>query len=93
MRVRNSGDEDQDALRLPTTGSLIRRRALGTEAVYRVVGQNDRGVEVETVMAPGLAPGARFTLAIEDVIAMRDPDDLSSSAQPVRRRVASHRYA
>jgi len=52
-------------------GQLVRRRMLGTDATYRVVGQNARGVEVEVVEAPGLTPGDRFTFALEDVAVMR----------------------
>ncbi|HEX4008877.1 MAG TPA: hypothetical protein VHX62_02645 [Solirubrobacteraceae bacterium] len=54
----------------PETGQLLKRNLLGSEAIYRVVGENDRGVEVEVVSAPGLQAGVRFTFALDDVLAM-----------------------
>ena len=51
-------------------GQVLRRKALGTETLYRVIGENARGVEVEVVSAPGLVPGFRFTIAIDDATAM-----------------------
>ena len=44
---------------------------LGSDAVYRVVGQNERGVEVEVIEAPGLQAGSRFTFTLDDVRAMQ----------------------
>jgi hypothetical protein len=57
-----------------TDGLLIQRSALGSEATYRIVGENDRGVEVEVVQAPGLEPNTRFTFSTADVIQMTDPE-------------------
>jgi hypothetical protein len=54
----------------PGSGTLLKRSLLGTDAVYRVVGRNERGFEVEVVEAPGLSPGSRFTFTREDVLAM-----------------------
>jgi hypothetical protein len=60
----------------PHVGQVLRRRALGTTALYRVIGQNTRGVEVEVVDAPGLKPGTRFTFTLKDVLAMDYLDSL-----------------
>ncbi len=58
---------------VPAPGTLIRRVALGSEATYRIMGENDRGVEVEVVEAPGLEPRTRFTFTTADVIEMAAP--------------------
>jgi hypothetical protein len=54
----------------PQVGQLVAREMLGTEAVYRVLGENDRGIEVEVVRVPGLRPGSRFTFTLDAVLAM-----------------------
>ena len=41
---------------------LLKHRALGTEAVYRVLDVADRLVSVEVVDAPGLEQGTRFQI-------------------------------
>jgi hypothetical protein len=69
-RIRGVGD----ARGLPPEGQLVARQMLGTDAVYRVVGENDRGIEVEVVRVPGLRPGSRFTFALEAVLAMNAVD-------------------
>ena len=51
-------------------GQILRRHALGTEALYRVIEENARGIEVEVVSAPGLVPGSRLTIAIDHAMAM-----------------------
>jgi hypothetical protein len=78
----SSGSREQDRQNEPrgfvvdkldtSDGLLIQRSALGTEATYRIVGENDRGIEVEVVEAPGLEPNTRFTFATADVIEMKD---------------------
>jgi hypothetical protein len=60
----------------PQPGEVLRRKALGTTALYRVVGENERGIEVEVIDAPGLAPGSRFTFSLRDVLAMDRLDSL-----------------
>ena len=78
---------------LPPSGTLIRRVALGSEATYRVLSENRRGVEVEVVEAPGLQPGARFTFTIDDVVAMTDLSAGNRNARAVRPSVPRRRYA
>ena len=78
---------------LPPAGTLIRRIALETEATYRVLGENQRGVQVEVVDAPGLQPGARFTFAVDDVIAMTDRSEGDPVRRPVRLGVPRRRFA
>jgi hypothetical protein len=79
-------------------GLLIQRVALGSEATYRIVGENDRGVEVEVVEAPGLEPNTRFTFSTADVIKMTDPegsraDRARRANRAVRLGVAKRHYA
>ncbi|MGH2851199.1 MAG: hypothetical protein ACRDLP_11345 [Solirubrobacteraceae bacterium] len=47
---------------LPFKGKLLRHRALGTDACYRVVRWSDPTVEVEVVSAPALSSGTRLRL-------------------------------
>ena len=47
-----------------STGLLLRRRALGTDSIYRVRTATGPIVEVEVVEAPGMKPGARIELCI-----------------------------
>ena len=55
---------------LPAVG-LLRRRALGSEALYRVIGRLDvELVEVEAVSVPGLARGARLRITAAAAAAM-----------------------
>ena len=51
-------------------GAVVRQRLLGTDALYRIIGLNDRGIEVEVIEAPKLAAGSRFTFAPRDVDGM-----------------------
>jgi hypothetical protein len=76
MSESRSSNNDGSARALPATGQLLKRRALGTDALYRVVGENSRGVEVEVIDAPGLTPGARYTFSRKDVLAMDAIDSL-----------------
>lgn len=55
---------------MPESGQLVRRRMLGSDAIYRVVGTNPRGIELEVVHVPGLKAGSRYTFLPEDVAAM-----------------------
>ena len=66
-RASDSGGVHRDAL---TAGQLLKHRALGTDAFYRVLAENSRGAEVEVVDAPGLESGSRFTFSRKDVLAM-----------------------
>lgn len=72
----------------PAEGQLLKRTLLGSEAIYRVVGKNDRGVEVEVVRAPGLDAGSRFTFTLDDVLAMDllTPTEFRSRRSPRSRR-------
>jgi hypothetical protein len=49
---------------------LLRRRALGTEAVYRILDVDQVTVRVEVVRAPGLKPGMQLTFTREAAAAM-----------------------
>jgi hypothetical protein len=79
-RRGSRADNGPDDGRRLTRGQLVRRRLLRTEAVYRVIGENKRGVEVEVVEAEGLQPGSRFTFSVEDVMSMTavDPPQTAS---------------
>jgi hypothetical protein len=50
---------------------LLKHRALGTEAVYRVIDVADRLVSVEVVEAPGLEEGTRFQITRSAAKAMQ----------------------
>lgn len=74
-------------------GCLVRRRALGTEAVYRVVELSGGVATVTVVRAPGLDAGVRLRLARRDVEAMEpveepatDPTGPTSRSSELRRR-------
>ena len=68
---------------LPQPGQLLRRELLGSEAVYRVVGENERGIEVEVVDVQGLSAGSRFTFRMEEVLEMETlPAESTSSRRP-----------
>jgi hypothetical protein len=70
----------------------LRRRALGTEATYRVVGVDGDLVKAVVISAPGLQPGRDITFTIAAASRMRfaginDGDmvlaiDLSSTEWP-----------
>jgi hypothetical protein len=66
-RKRAASPRDRE---VPAPGQLLRRTLLGTTALYRVVGQDERGVVVEVVEVEGLRPGSRFTFSLEDVLTM-----------------------
>jgi hypothetical protein len=76
MSEPGSSNNGGPARELPAVGQLLKHRALGTDAIYRVVGKNSRGVEVEVIDAPGLTPGSRFTFSRTDVLAMDAIDSL-----------------
>jgi hypothetical protein len=50
---------------------LLKHRALGSEAVYRVIDVADRLVSVEVVDAPGLERGTRFQITRRAAKAMQ----------------------
>lgn len=62
-------------------GCLLRRSALGSEALYRVVEVHGDLVEVQVVSAPGLEPGTRIRLTTRDAAAMQPVDEPSPSAE------------
>ncbi len=47
-----------------STGLLLRRRALGSDSIYRVRAATGPTVQVEVVEAPGMKPGARIELCV-----------------------------
>ena len=53
---------------------LIRQCRLGTEAVYRVLAEDDQIVTAEVVRAPGLQPGAHVRLLASAARAMERLD-------------------
>jgi hypothetical protein len=65
---------------------FVRRRALGTEAVYEIVEEGPELVTVEVVVAPGLAAGTRVRLLASAARAMEevDPGQLARPPQPLR---------
>jgi hypothetical protein len=65
-------------------GEILRWRALGTEARYRVLGCSKDTVEVEVLDAPALAPGTRLRLTAEVAYAARQ-----AAAGPPRHAVPS----
>jgi hypothetical protein len=89
----NQRDGHRERPSVPPSGTLIRRLALGTEAVYRVLSENDQGVEVEVVDAPGLQPGARYTFMTADVIAMTRLTESERATYAPRRGVPRRRLA
>jgi len=52
---------------------VLRRSALRTDGVYRVLRRSGPTVEVEVITAPGLAPGTHVRLSAEAVRAMKGP--------------------
>ena len=64
------GDGAPEPQRNLIEGQLLKRRLLGTDALYRVIGENPRGIEVEVVDVRGLRAGSRFTFSRADVLAM-----------------------
>lgn len=76
MSDRRSGKSSGSDGEAPRPGQILRHRALGTTALYRVIGENPRGVEVEVVDAPGLQPGSQFTFGLNEVLAMDQIDSL-----------------
>jgi hypothetical protein len=53
--------------------SVLRRRALRSDGVYRILRRSGETVEVEVIKAPGLAPGTHVRLSAAAVRAMRGP--------------------
>ena len=77
---------------------LLRHRALGTEAVYRVIDVADRLVSVEVVEAPGLEQGTRFQITRSAAKAMEQirgdaVAEPNSSYSPFRTYDMRHRLA
>ncbi|MBV9467234.1 MAG: hypothetical protein JO206_15445 [Solirubrobacterales bacterium] len=68
----------------PAPGRLVRRVALGTEAIYRVIEASRDTVEVEVVRAPGLPAGRRLKLAARDVRAMQVLESGPPASPPAR---------
>ena len=64
----------------PVEPYFIRQRMLGSEAVYRVLEEDDSIVVVEVIRAPGLAQGARVRLLARAARAMERFDP---AAEPV----------
>ena len=62
-------------IRRGTRGSrpVLRRSALRTDGVYRVLRRSGSTVEVEVITAPGLAPGTHVRLSAAAVRAMMGP--------------------
>lgn len=67
---------------------MLRHRALGTEAVYRVIAAEGELVEVEVVRAPGLEAGTRLRLTQRDARAMEQISTDAQAARPAPDRVA-----
>ena len=85
-------EHNDDRAVLP--GRMLRQRALGSSALYRVIEQVEHGVRVEVVEAPGLAPGASFVFSEDAIAAMEvlyaeseNSNPTAATAQP-RRRLA-----
>lgn len=53
---------------------FVRRKTLGSEAVYQVVAECKELVELEVVSAPGLEPGMRMKVTQRAVAAMERLD-------------------
>jgi hypothetical protein len=70
--------------RLPLRGKLLRHRALGTDACYRVVRWNDPTVEVEVVNAPALSSGTRLRLSAPYVRAVQRHQRHARAARAAR---------
>jgi len=67
----------------PKSGEVRRRRALGTEALYRIIEPLDGGlVLVEVIRAPGLEPGAALRLTADAVAGMEVVDPAEAPAAP-----------
>jgi hypothetical protein len=62
------------------TGFLLRHRALGSEAIYRVLEEGDEIVTAEVIQAPGLARGTRVRLMAR---ACRAMERLDHTADPI----------
>jgi hypothetical protein len=70
-----------------TRGRFVRRRALGTEAIYEIVEDGPKLVTAEVVSAPGLQPGTRVAMLASAVRAMDEvePDRLARLPRALRR--------
>jgi hypothetical protein len=91
---RSAGRRDATSGTCPATGQLLKHTVLGSEAIYRVIGQNARGVEAEVVSAPGLEAGRRFTFALNDVLAMHPLATGESRPAPEKvRRLPRRKFA
>lgn len=74
-----------------TINAILRRRLLGSEAVYRVLAEHGDTVLVEVVEAPGLTPGSqlRLTAAVARSLAC---DEAPGAAVPREPGVALPRF-
>ncbi len=72
-------------------GSLLHRRVLSHDAIYRVL-REPRGsvVEVQVIVAPGLEPGTRLTLTSAAASAMRVAPSASTDSARAGRRGILH---
>jgi tetrahydromethanopterin S-methyltransferase subunit F len=57
--------------RVSLLGRTLQRRALGTEATYRVVGVDGDLVKAVVVSAPGLKRGQRITFTVDTAMRMQ----------------------
>ena len=65
---------------------FVRQRALGTEAVYELLGESGEVVTARVVSAPGLPPGMQLRLMAAAVRAMERVDAVAHPAARARRR-------
>lgn len=69
-------------------GSVWRRVALGSEAIYEIIAVDGDHVDVSVNSAPGLKPGMRVRLTVQAVRAMVRVDD--GDGGNLRDRPAAH---
>ena len=89
MRLRDVRPVENTSL----TEGVLRRDALGSEAVYRVLRSWGSTVEVEVVSAPGLKPGARHHLTAAAASMGLDSADAGRRALRSRSAVRGARFA
>jgi hypothetical protein len=71
----------------------VRRRTLGTEAVYRVLDERGLIADAEVVRAPGLEPGTRVRLMARDVRRMERFDPTTEQPVATQRVKAQRRVS
>ena len=71
-----------------STGQMLRRRALGSDSIYRVRGASGPTVEVEVIEAPGMRPGARIELSVAVARALEGLRAISADAGVAARSIA-----